>query len=64
MPVPKTVTLSDEDIVAIKAALDAADALCTAVISGEARGRVQLALGVSRALDTIKRRRIGAFNND
>lgn len=52
-----TVTLTEEQVEQLKAALKSADSLVTAVISG-APGQQTAALGVARALDGFKRKPI------
>jgi len=52
-----SVTLEDESVATIEEALKAADNLITAVVSGKP-GQIQLALGVSRLIAEIKRKRI------
>jgi hypothetical protein len=53
---PDTV-LNSEDATLLKSALNAADDLCTAVISGQP-GQMQLALAVARSLGDVRRRGI------
>jgi hypothetical protein len=52
----KDVTLGEEELAIVKQALDAADRLCTAVISGKP-GQMALALDVARSLSDIKRKK-------
>jgi len=57
----KTVTVDTEVLDAVAALVAAADVLCTAVISGS-QGQMKLALATIRAMDDIKRIRIGHTN--
>ncbi len=52
-----TVTMGEEEIATIKQALEAADRLCTAVISGRS-GQMATALEVARALSDVKRKKV------
>lgn len=52
----KEVTLGEEELAIVKQALDAADRLCTAVISGKS-GQMSIALEVARSLSDIKRKK-------
>jgi hypothetical protein len=53
-----TITLDEDALVVLKAALRTADALCTSVISGKTAGQMTLALDVARALNDIKRQKV------
>ena len=53
----KTVTLDEEQVAQLRAALAAADALCTSVISGKS-GVIREAIHVASALTDVKRRRV------
>jgi hypothetical protein len=55
--VTKTVTLDEEQVSQLKAALAAADQLCTSVISGKS-GTIREAIQVASALTDLKRRRV------
>lgn len=52
-----SVVLDDEAVAELRAVLEAADALCTSVISGKP-GTVRTAITVGSALSNLKRKKI------
>lgn len=52
-----TLTLDEDALALLKAALRTSDELCTAVVSGR-QGQMKLALDVARALSDIKRQKV------
>jgi hypothetical protein len=53
-----SLTLDEEQVAALREVLNSTDALCTSVVSGRTQGQMQLALGVARALDALKRKKV------
>lgn len=50
-------TLNDEQVAMLRAALDSADELCTAVVNGQP-ALMQRALAVAACLNTLKRKKV------